>query len=363
MLRINVISNFRNLEFRICSINHQFELWLQNTLPGDHPVWDIESERLSLRCLGLSHMTVNQHWRIPLKLREQSHDLFHYPHFDLPYFTPGNIVTTIHDLKYIAHPEFFPQFSSGKKILMWILMLNAVRKSRLVITDSESTKLDVVRCLRIKKEKVVVIPLGVDSKFVASDPTSTTEDLEQKYGIKTPFILYVGERRPHKNIENIIRAFHSFSSNSARNYQLIISGKSYSDYNEPEKLVVKLGLTDLVKFIYVADRDLPKMYQAADAFVTLSLYEGFGLPILEAMASGAPVVASSTTSLPEVVGNAGVLVDPLNVQGAASAIAAVTAKGRYRDSLVEAGKKRAKEFSWENCAKQTLEVYQKAVSQ
>jgi glycosyltransferase involved in cell wall biosynthesis len=308
-------------------------------------------------------MTLQQHLRIPSKLREQSYDLFHYPHFDLPYFTPGKIVTTIHDLKYIAHPDFFPQFGSGKKILMWILMQNAVRKSRLVITDSESTKRDIVRCLRVKHEKVIVIPLGVELKFIVSDPISTTKELESKYGFKAPFVFYVGERRPHKNIENLIRAFHLFSSNAARKYQLIITGKSYSDYDNPERLVVQLGLSDLVKFIYVSDRDLPKMYQAADVFVTLSLYEGFGLPIIEAMASGTPVVASNTTSLPEVVDRAGVLVDPNNIQEAAAAIELVTYKGRYRESLIEAGLRRAKEFSWVKCAKQTLAVYQKAVSE
>ena len=149
----------------------------------------------------------------------------------------------------------------------------------------------------------------------------------------------------------------------SRDLQLVISGKSYTDYNEAERLVAQLGLSDLVHFVQISDEDLPILYQAAEVFVTLSLYEGFGLPILEAMASGTPVVASDSTSLPEVVGEAGILVNPFNIEEVATAIGELIQRGIIRERYVEAGLNRAKIFTWEKCAQKTLTVYRKAVSE
>jgi glycosyltransferase involved in cell wall biosynthesis len=341
---------------------HHFELWLQENLPDLHPVWALRTNDLSIQRLDLNHMAVEAHWRIPILLKQSSYDLFHYPHFDLPFFTPGKVVATIHDLKYLAHREFFPRFSLGKRALLLLLLYRTVQKSTLVITVSNSTREDLVRIVRADPAKIVVVPEGVDQRFGAGYSSSSVAAALSKYSIKKPYFLFVGEKRPHKNLVNAVKAFEVFLKQGNGDYQFIISGKTYLDYDEPEKTVEELGLKDTVQFIHIAENDLPMIYQAAEAFVTLSLYEGFGLPVLEAMASGVPVIAAAAASLPEIVGEAGILVDPKRVESTAAAMLNLTLSQALRDRLVEAGKERAGEFTWEKCAQKTLDVYLTAVS-
>jgi glycosyltransferase involved in cell wall biosynthesis len=161
----------------------------------------------------------------------------------------------------------------------------------------------------------------------------------------------------------VIQAFATFRKVGGKDYQLIIAGKPYADYRLPEQMVEDLDLQGSVRFIdYVADEDLPLLYGEAEAVVLLSFYEGFGLPILEAMACGTPVVASDTTSLPEAVGEAGWLVPPGNSEIAAMALRQAVFDGEMRSEYISRGQDRARMFTWERCAKRTIEVYHKAVN-
>ena len=206
-----------------------------------------------------------------------------------------------------------------------------------------------------------VIPHGVDDRFFQPAPSEVVEEVRQRYQLDKPFILYVGDRLPHKNIVGLLKAFALFKRMTPQPYQLVIAGQQFPHYKEPEKIIKQYGLTDAVTFLdYIGQIDLPLLYQAAEVFVLLSYYEGFGLPILEAMASGTPVVAANCTALPEVVGEAGLLVEPDNPDQAADALCQVINGGAKREQMVALGNEHARQFTWERCAQKTMEIYREA---
>ncbi|MBN1147315.1 MAG: glycosyltransferase family 4 protein [Anaerolineales bacterium] len=346
----------------------RFEMWLQAGLPRDHPVWRLADGRaaqpVSLRQLPIRHMDWRAAWMLPGQLSRAQADLLHYPHFDLPWTASGAIAATIHDLKYIARPDFFPHVSRAKRLVMLAMMAFTSRRARRVIAVSHSTRQDIIRRLHVEPGKVIAIPHGVDERYWQPAPASEIEALRLRYGLGERLILFVGERRPHKNITGLLRAFAAFRRMAREPYQLVIAGKRYADYQEPEEIIESLALKNAVRLLeYVSDEDLPLLYRAADALVLLSYYEGFGLPVLEAMASGAPVVASNVTSLPEVVGQAGLLVSPDDPEQAAAAILKAIPGGALREPCIARGLERASQFTWEECARRTVEVYRQAISE
>lgn len=347
-----------------------FELWLQPHLPSQHPIWDLQGSGLKLHRLPVGPMDYRQQWILPAAVRRRKPDLLHFPHFDLPLTVPGPVVATIHDLKYIARPEFFPNLSKIKGFLVKTLMSFTVRRAQRVIAVSHSTRQDLIRYLGADPGKITVIHEGVAEQFFKPPGPAEIETWLRRLGLTRPFLLFVGERRPHKNIPGLLRAFQLFSMKSGGSHDLIIVGKGYAGYREPEKLVEELGLTQRVRFLEgVSDRELTYLYHGAQAFVSLSYYEGFGLPALEAMASGIPVVAANTSAFPEVVGDAGLLVEPDSPEQAAEALSEVVVAGETcadgtrdkRAVLVASGLERARRFTWANCARQTMQVYREAV--
>jgi glycosyltransferase involved in cell wall biosynthesis len=340
-----------------------YELWLQDTLPAGHPAFQLERDRFHLRQIPIRHMSLRGQAAIPFYLRKSRPDLFHYPHFDLPAAAPGKIVLTIHDLKYLVHPEFFPCQGAMKRLAIRLLLVDGCRRARRIICVSQSTGADLRSFLKVGREKVRTIPEGVEQRFFERRSSAEIQGFRVQMGLERPFILSVGERRPHKNLDGLLQAFDLFRKEMKVDTWLVIAGQPYADYRLPEQTALSLGLDACVRFIdHIPDSDLPLLYQAADCLVLLSYYEGFGLPVLEAMASGTPVVVSDRTSLPEVAGQAGLLVpadDPLK---AAQAIASLVRGGDERVRCIEAGLERAAGFTWERCASLTQEVYREAVS-
>jgi glycosyltransferase involved in cell wall biosynthesis len=198
----------------------------------------------------------------------------------------------------------------------------------------------------------------VDSRYFKTTDVKIIEAYRLRFSLQDPFILFVGERRPHKNISGVIQAFKAFTTMSPKPYQLVVAGKPYASYREPERLAESLGLRDRVHFIdSPPDGDVHLLFQSAEALLLLSRYEGFGLPLLEAMASGTPVIAANTSSLPEVVGDAGIIVPVDDPEAASEAIRQVVNGGNDRDKYIERGHDRARQFTWERCAQQTLMIY------
>jgi glycosyltransferase involved in cell wall biosynthesis len=295
----------------------------------------------------LAHFT-----RIPQDPLFPGVDLFHATDHLLPYFRRIKSVFTLHDLIFLFHPE------THKPLNRWFLTLmmpRFLRAADAVIAVSECTKRDAIRFYRIPEEKISVIYEGVNPRFRPADP-ETIAAVRARYNLPEHFILYVGTIEPRKNLTALLEAFHHLLA--THDLRLVIVGKKGWLYEGFFRRLRELGLGDRVIFTgYVPDEDLPAIYSAADLFVFPSLYEGFGLPVLEAMACGTPVICSNTSSLPEVAGDAAFLVDPTDVCSLAGAMEQALTDEHLRSELMAKGLERARWFTWEKAAAKTLEVY------
>ena len=316
---------------------------------------------LSLRLSRLP--TVNPVVRIlweqliqPFELVKEKIDLIHSMAYALPLACPASSVVTVHDLSFLLFPQ---AFNRANRLYLAAATRRAVGQADAVIAVSASTRRDVVRLLGVPEEKVAVVPNGIDETFRPITDTQRLEALRRERSLPQRMILSVGTLEPRKNAETLIRAYARLKKASAILHKLVLAGGLGWRYERLFALVEELGLQDDVLFPgFVSYGELPLWYNAADLFVFPSLYEGFGLPPLEAMACGVPVIASNVSSLPEVVGDAGPLVDPLDVEGLAEAIAQVLGDGALRAEMRERGVARAEQFSWLEAARGTARVYE-----
>jgi len=237
----------------------------------------------------------------------------------------------------------------------------ALRVADSIIAISESVKSDIVENCGIGAGKITVTHLGYDEKLYKPYTDKELQDnIKLKYGIKSRFIINTSSLLWHrKNVTRLIAAFKLFQSRSASDYQLLITGKRGESYEEIVGLISSLDLKkDVILTDYVPIDDMPLLLNAADFMVFPSLHEGFGLSVLEAMACGCPVITSNVSSLPEVVGDAGILIDPYKIEEIASAMEHVAVDGATREKMKQKGSRRAKTFSWERTARETLKVFE-----
>jgi glycosyltransferase involved in cell wall biosynthesis len=290
-------------------------------------------------------------------------DLFHSPHYVLPPIRPCKAVVTIHDIIHILFPEYLPS-----KYAFWyakFMLTLAARSSRRIITVSESSKKDIVNYLNVSPEKVVVIPNAIESQFNKIETGGWVKKFREETNLLKPYILYVGSHAPHKNVDGLIRAFSLFKKRTKNPVQLVLAGEERKNSPDIGKLIAEYSLEEDIKFLgsklYDKNR-LPMLYNAAEMFVFPSFYEGFGLPPLEAMACGIPVITSTCSSLPEVVGDAGILIDPRNYEDMSKKMEQLFDDTRLRASLVEKGFERVQHFSAEKTARKTLKVYREVAN-
>jgi glycosyltransferase involved in cell wall biosynthesis len=262
-------------------------------------------------------------------------------------------VVTLYD----ATPFLFPETHTLLTTLLHRFYVPmTLRNVDAVITISEVAKLDLVRFLHVPAGRVHVVPLAVDPGFrpVAADESAR---VVARYGLAPPFVLYVGALEPRKNVPTLLRAFARLRSDFP-NLRLVLCGGQRWDFGPIPRAIAQLGLADVVRFTgYVPDADLPALYSAAAVFCFPSLAEGFGLPILEAMACGTPVVCSNASSMPEVAGDAALLVEPTDAEAVAQSIGRVLREPDLAAALRQRGLDRAAQFSWELTAERTLAVY------
>lgn len=298
-----------------------------------------------------------QHLLMRKLLKELQPDLYHHPQFDLPLGIRIPAVITIHDLKYLFYPEFLKRQSKLKSLYIKKSLQRSLNVAKQIIAVSLNTLDDLNRLFAFDQEKVTVIYHGVNPPL---DGNSNHKN--NRLDISNDFILFVGTRRPHKNIEGLIRALAILRNNYKLDVDLVVSGKAYSDYIEPEKLAKELGVKAHTHFLdFVADNELPSLYQSAKVVALTSFYEGFGFPLLEAMSYGKPVIGSNKSSIPEVMGDAGLLVNPSNPKDIASKMYQILSDPALYGKLSKAGLKRAKRFSWRSAAEATLKVYTRAL--
>jgi glycosyltransferase involved in cell wall biosynthesis len=292
---------------------------------------------------------------LPRAIRAEQLDLFHGAAFALParLSVPG--VVTIHDLAFLKWPEQVPK---RRAIYLTRAVTSAAARAQRLIAVSEATKRDVVELLKVDPDRVDVTPLGVDPRF-RRPPAEEIAEFRQQNELARPFILAVGTREPRKNLPALVRAFARVKESIP--HDLVHAGGSGWLPEELDRAIAEARLGDRLRFVdFVPHDDLPRWYAAADCFVMPSLYEGFGLPLLEAMACGAPAIATNRSSLPEVAGGAAFLCET-DADSIATALATVLHDGELRQALHLAGPERAKPFTWQRTAELTSASYRKAL--
>ncbi len=301
--------------------------------------------------------SLREQLRVPLDLRREGIDLFHAPHYVLPPLTPCKSVVTIHDCIHLRFPQYLPNrlaYAYARSSL-WF----ATHRSNRVLTVSEASKRDILRYFRIPEAKINVIHNAIDERFGEAPTPDEIERVRERYQLNAPYVLYAGNIKPHKNLERLIEAFHTLRHDSdLEHVKMLIIGDEISKYATLRRAVHKYKLHKHVRFFgFVPDKTLAVLYRLARVFVFPSLYEGFGLPPLEAMASGTPVITSNVSSLPEVVGDAAILIDPLDPGAIADAMRRVLIDSALRETLREKGLQRVREFSWERSVRRVREIY------
>jgi len=283
-------------------------------------------------------------------------DLFHSPDFVLPP-VQGGIPTllTVHDLSFVHYPEVYPEVLVRylNRVVPW-----SVRRATHILADSEATKRDLVAVWQIPEAKITVLYSGVGAAFQRVTEPEKSAAVRQKYDLGAePYLLSVGTVQPRKNYQMLIQAFAPLAANHA--YNLVIAGGKGWLYEEMMAEVERQGLNGRVRFIgFVDDADLPALYSGAALFVFPSLYEGFGIPLLEAMACGAPVLASDVSSLPEVGAGTAVLLPPHDPSQWTHHMARLLADPEQQASMRQAGYQQVQRFSWQKAAQQLLTIYQ-----
>lgn len=302
--------------------------------------------------------TLREHWAIPRAARGS--DLLHIPHYNAPLLSRGPMVASILDLIHITDPEYR---SSIKSWAYARPMLNLVaRKAEHIVTISEYSKAQIVDRLGISPSKITAIYCGVDPQFGNMDRHEASVAVSKALGIQQPYLLYVGNLKPHKNISTLLRAYALLRERHDIPQQLLIVGDDLRWGPARREECSQLGIVNATHFVpHVTQELLPKVYAAADLLVMPSTIEGFGLPVLEAMAGGTPVVCSHAASLPEVGGDAVLYFDPKSPEELASAIDRVLSSPELQDSLRAKGLERAKQFTWEDSTRKHLELYRSLV--
>jgi glycosyltransferase involved in cell wall biosynthesis len=311
--------------------------------------------------VGASNYSVSEHIGIPAKLRRLGADLFHSPHYVLPFFTPCPSVVTVHDVIHLIFPQYLP--SRMATHYARFMIKRALDKAALVLTVSASSKRDLLTFFDVNPEKIVVIPNGIDRAMKAEIPEEELGLTKERYQISGRTVLFAGNIKPHKNLERLFAAFAKVREDTEfEDLTLIVVGDELSKYPSLRRAVARHKLRGSVRFFgFVPEPTLVALYKIADVFAFPSLYEGFGLPPLEAMANGTPVVTSNISSLPEVVGDAALTVDPYNVDDIARAISRLLKEQDLRDQMIRSGQERAGQFSWSRSVSQVHRAYQQVL--
>lgn len=359
-----LLTQFSNVKLKTKNANLKFVVYLKDEPRNELPP---ESENWKYKVLRPGKLWTQ--WRLPLDLFIGSPrpDVFFSPTHYAPRFSPVPTVVSVMDLSYLYFPELFNK-SDLLQLRSWTSY--SVKKAKKVLTISNSSKDDIIKEYNVASKNVVVTHLGIKEAISFTPHIYSMNELKAKYGLSDNYILFVGTLQPRKNIKRLIEAFSKVIKSSIRHaqdkkveshqvkdLQLVVVGRRGWLYEEILEAPKELGIEDKVKFLEnVEDDELPLFYKNALCFVLPSLYEGFGLPVLEAMKQGCPVITSNISSLPEAGGDAALYVDPEDIDDIAKKITQLVTDEKLRKELVEKGKAQVKKFSWEKTARETLAV-------
>jgi glycosyltransferase involved in cell wall biosynthesis len=306
------------------------------------------------------HYSLREQISVPRALSRARVQLFHAPHYVVSPLTRCPYVVTIHDCIHLRFPQYLPK--RGAHFYAKTMMHMAARRACRVLTVSEASKQDILHYLDVPAAKVEVIYNALDERLAAPPTAADIQRVRERYLLTAPFILYTGNIKPHKNVDRLIEAYSLLRPRGFEHVKLLIIGDEISKYPNLRRLIHRFQLHQHVRFLgFVPDATLAALYRLASVFVFPSLYEGFGLPPLEAMALGAPVITSNVSSLPEVVGDAALLIDPMDSGAIADAMARVLGDAALREDLVRRGHARVGCFSWARSVARVRDVYHELV--
>lgn len=298
-----------------------------------------------------------QQWAVRRAVSGYGAELYHSPYYLMPYALPCHMVATIHDLiplrfpQSLARPRLAPLFNLLTRLCAW-------RAAHLIV-DSDATRDDLVRERISTRDRMTRVHLGVDPQF-SPQPTGEVTRYCEQARLTSPYLLYLGSNKPHKNLATLLRAWALVTESLRQEHTLVLAGHRDARYAEERVLVESLGVGESVRWLgSVPEHELPLLYAGAKGFVFPSLYEGFGLPILEAMACGTPVACARASSMPEIAEDAALLFDPAQEREIADALARLLSDAPLRRRLTERGLARAQAFTWERTAAETLAVYRR----
>jgi glycosyltransferase involved in cell wall biosynthesis len=289
-------------------------------------------------------------------------DLFHATHYVLPPLPKTLAVVTIHDIIHLLYPQYLP--NRAAHVYARFMIRHALNRANRIITVSYNTKRDLTDYFGVPGARTDVIYNGVSELFRPDVPDLERRRVAARHGLTRPYLLFLGGEKPHKNVQNVVRAFAEARRRRELPQSLVLAGPLPKNPGRLEALISALDLESCVKRPGIVDEeDLPGLYSGADALLYPTLYEGFGLPVIEAMACGVPVLTSGTSALQEIAGGYAYLVDPMDVEAIATGIVLLATDEKVRADYAELGKKRALDFSWDKAAERTLEVYAAALGQ
>lgn len=303
---------------------------------------------------AVSPFSLAQQIHIPRLLRRHHAHLYHSPYFLMPYAALPPTLVTLYDLI----PKRYPAYATpSARIISHIATQLAIRSADRLIAISEATRQDFLAAYHLPPAKITAVPLGVDPQFQPQSP-ATIATIQQKYALPSRYVLYLGINKPHKNLPCLLHAWSHLHQTAANLPQLIIAGAWDPRYPQAKQLAHDLHLAEQITFLGpVADADLPALYSGAELFVFPSLYEGFGLPVLEAMACGTAVLCTHTSSLPEVGGDAATYFPPNDSAALATQLHTLLHNPATRTAHAQAGQQRAQQFTWQATAQATLTLY------
>jgi len=350
----------RNLIRQLARLDHDTEFVLL-CRPPDRQALATIGENFRTVAETAPNYSISEQFKIPLALKRERVSLFHAPHYVLPVLVPCRSVVTIHDCIHLMFPQYLP----GRLALAYARtsIAMASRRADRILTVSESSKRDILRFVDVPASKIDVIYNAYDERFGVEPREADVVRVAERYQLHDQFVLYAGNVKPHKNLARLIEAFHIVRDRGLDNLKLVLIGDEISRYAALRRAVHQHQLHKYVRFLgYLPEETLAVMYRLAGVFVFPSLYEGFGLPPLEAMASGTPVVTSNVSSLPEVAGGAALLVDPYDPGAIADGICEVLTDEALRRNLREKGLARARQFSWEDSVRRVRGIYGEVVT-
>jgi glycosyltransferase involved in cell wall biosynthesis len=313
-----------------------------------------EYQAFNIRKLTVPIYSIGEQLLLPPRIGRAA--IFHSPHYNAPLFCRGKLVVTIHDIIHLRFPEYLP--SKKAHLYARYMLKAAARKAVRLITSSANARADLIERLDVPAEKIRVIPLGVDGRFRVIEDEDLLSGFRKKYGLPESFILYAGNLKAHKNLVTLLKAFKLLKMEKKIKETLLVTTGGSPVPGKLAKQVFDDGMQAWVRFLpFIPNDEMPLLYNCASVFVFPSLYEGFGLPPLEAFACGLPVVSSNAASLPEVLSEAAIMCNPGDVEAFADAIWRLLTDCSLRDKLKTEGRKRAGQFSWAETAKRTISVY------